>query len=85
MATHLKDVMVVTGTYTDSSGQEKKRYKNVGRLLRNDNGEFLVIERTFNPAGIPGDGDVFLSLFEPKAKESASRAPAPSLGDEIPY
>ncbi len=67
--THLKDIVAAVDTYTDQQGNEKKRWQNVGKLLRNDKGDFLVFDRTFNPAGMPGTGDVFLSLFDPKPKQ----------------
>jgi len=67
--THLKDIVAAVATYTDRNGNEKKQWKNIGKLLRNDNGEFMVLDRTFNPAGMPGDGDVFLSMFDPKPRD----------------
>lgn len=92
--THLKDAAVVVDTYTDRSGNEKKRWKNIGKLLRNDNGDFLVLDRTFNLAGVAGDGDVFVSLFDPKPRDRQQSNPQDSgghppasrdLDDEIPF
>ena len=86
--THLKDIVAVTGSYRDSSGNERKSYRNVGKLLRSDNGEFMVMDRTFNPAGLPGEGDVFLSLFDPKPrKQNSQSAPATQdeFSDSIPF
>lgn len=93
--THLKDIVAAVDTYTDRNGNEKKRWKNVGKLLRNDKGDFLVLDRTFNPAGMPGDGDVFLSLFDPQQKDGQQSqgggnydAPPASnrdLEDDIPW
>ena len=71
--THLKDVVAVVDTYQDNQGNEKKRYKNIGKLLRNDKGDFLVLDRTFNLAGCPGQGDVFVSLFDPKPRDGQQR------------
>lgn len=72
--THLYDLAVVTGEYQNRNGETKKRYKNVGRVLRNDNGQFMVLDKTFNPAGVPGDGDtIFVSMFEPKPRENQPR------------
>lgn len=50
------DLSVVTGEYQDrQSGQTKKKYLNVGALMKNDEGHFFcLINRTFNPAGVPG-------------------------------
>ena len=68
--THLKDLAVVVDVYQDNQGNEKKRWKTVGKLLRNQNGDFIVMDRTFNPAGAHGSGDVFVSLFDPKPKQN---------------
>ncbi len=91
--THLKDLAVVSDTYQDNQGNEKKRWKTVGKLLRNQNGDFIVFDRTFNPAGCPGSGDLFISLFEPKQKQQVNSQQrnnydAPDnrdLSDSIPF
>lgn len=72
--THLKDLAVVSDTYQDNQGNEKKRWKTVGKLLRNQNGDFIVFDRTFNPAGCPGSGDLFISLFDPKPRDQSSNS-----------
>ena len=67
--THLKDIVAVVGAY-EKNGETKKQYRNIGKLLRNENGDFLVVDRTFNLAGMPGsDSQVFLSLFDPKPRD----------------
>lgn len=62
------DVCAVTGTYTNQQGEEKRRYKNVGVVLDNGDGPFILLERSFNPAGVPSkNGEtILLSLFEPR-------------------
>ena len=94
MATaHLKNLVVVTGEYQDRQGNTKKRYRTIGRLLRKDDSTFIVIDRTFNLAGLPGDGDVFISLYDPKERENSggqtAQGGAPAggaeLDDEIPF
>ena len=69
-AQKIKDLAVKTGSYTDSQGQEKGRYQNVGSLMRSDDGnEFIVLHRWFNPAGVPNPENrdsVLISCFEPK-------------------
>ncbi len=54
MATQrIKDLAVRTGTYTDSNGEQKGRYENIGSLFKKDDGNlFMTIKATFNPAGI---------------------------------
>ena len=63
------DMAVKTGTYTDKEGKEKGRYLNVGAVLDDGNGPFLLLDRTFNPAGLPNPdnrSNVIISLFKPK-------------------
>lgn len=68
--TKLMDLVVTIGEYQNRNGETKKRYENVGSLMRNDNGQFLMLKRTFNPAGVPGDRDnILISMFEPKARD----------------
>lgn len=75
MAKVLKELAVATGTYEDrNTGQTKNRYKNVGVLMEveNDRGEknrFLMLERSFNPAGVPfkaGSDKILISMFDPR-------------------
>ena len=70
------DVVVVTGTYQAADGQTKKRYQNVGSLMTNDDGgQYILLDRHFNPAGIvnpEGRGSVLLSMFEKKARQDGS-------------
>lgn len=93
-ATLLYDLAVRTGEYQDRSGNTKGRYKNIGKVMRNDNGQFMLLDKTFNPAGVPGDGDmVMVSMFEPRDRQQGQAQgnydspPAQSrdLGDEIPF
>ena len=78
----IKDVAVVTGTYEDSSGQTKSRYANVGVMMKGDDGSvFILLERHFNPAGIPfkaGADKVVLSLFDPREDNGDSRPARPA-------
>jgi hypothetical protein len=80
MATKKYDLAVKTGTYI-SNGQEKGRYENIGSVFQGDNGPFLVLKRTFNPAGVPNPDDkdsVIVSCFEPRQYDRAqdqSQAP----------
>ena len=88
------DIVVKAGEKPDG----KAIWKNVGVMMEGDNGPFLLIDRTFNPAGVPsktpGDASVLCSLFEPK-EGGADRAPAPKtekkftknkdFDDDVPY
>lgn len=75
MATTKKyDLAVKTGTYI-KDGQEKGRYENVGSVMHGDNGPFLILKRTFNPAGVPNPQDkdsVIVSCFEPQQSGSSA-------------
>ena len=65
------DIAVKVGTY-EKEGEPKGRYENVGVVMEGDNGKFILLKRTFNPAGVPNEDNrdkVILSLFEPKEKE----------------
>ena len=64
------DLVVKVGEYTDGQGQTKGRFKNVGVMMEGQNGPYILLDRTFNPAGVGGnDGreSIIISLYEPKA------------------
>lgn len=93
------DLVVKVGEYTDREGQTKGRFKNVGVMMDGDKGPYLLLDRTFNPAGVGGnDGreSIIVSLYEPKqeggqqaystAKENGYQSKATDLGDDsIPF
>jgi hypothetical protein len=91
----LYDLAVKTGSYTDRNGEEKARWKNIGSVLQmDDGGKVILIDRSFNPAGVPfreGSDQIMVSMFEPKEAEQAPapaqrRAPAPKVQhDDIPF
>lgn len=67
MATQkIYDLAVVIGQY-QKDGQTKNRYQNVGAILqKDDGGKFIMLERWFNPAGVPNPdnrSNVLLSMF----------------------
>ena len=74
----LYDLAVVAGTYTDRTGAEKKRWKNIGSVLETrDGGKVILIDRTFNPAGVPvepGRDSIMVSMFEPREQNGADSA-----------
>ena len=90
--TKLYDLVVKTGEYTDNQGNTKGRYENIGAVMRNENGQFAMLKKTFNPAGVPSDRDtIMVSMFEPKANRrsdggySNDMPPPRNLDDEIPF
>lgn len=68
----IRDVVVKIGEYTDhNTGGTKGRFENVGALMQNDEDQsfFIMLRRTFNPAGVPGQderGSVLLSCYVPQ-------------------
>lgn len=68
----VKDLVVKIGTYT-TGGQEKTRWKTIGALMEGDSGQFLFLDRSFNPAGVPfkeGSESIIVSMFDVKDKVS---------------
>lgn len=79
-AQKIKDAAVKTGEYQDpNSGMTKGRWMNVGSLMAGDDGgQFLVIDRTFNPAGVPNPQNrpsVLISLFDPSSQGGGNNMP----------
>jgi len=73
MAQKVSDLAVRTGTKPDGKG----RYKNIGSVMQGDNGQFLIIDRTFNPAGVPNPDNrdsVLVSVFEPRQSQGQPQA-----------
>ena len=67
----LYDVAIPLGTYGDRSGNEKVRWQNVGAILEGDKGPYLLLDRWFNPAGLPNPENrtsVVLTLFDASKK-----------------
>ena len=90
------DLVVKVGEYTDNQGQTKGRFKNVGVMMEGDKGPYILLDRTFNPAGVGGnDGreSIIVSLYEPKQEggqqaHSAAKANAyqsQDLDDSVPF
>jgi hypothetical protein len=82
------DIAVKVGEKPDG----KAIWKNVGVMMEGDRGPFLLIDRTFNPAGVPpktpGDSSIICSLFEPKTVEPKAQpkyAKNKDFDDDIPY
>jgi len=74
MATKTYDLCVKTGEYTGRDGNQKANWLKVGALFHGegDTGPYLLLDRTFNPAGLPNPdnrSNVLVSLFVPKQKE----------------
>jgi hypothetical protein len=57
------EVVAVTGKYTDSEGNEKSRYMNIGAIIQTKNGLMLKLE------GVPVGWDGWAYLNEPQQKK----------------
>lgn len=85
MANKKFDLVVTTGSYTDRNGNPKKQYKTIGSLWEGDKGPFLMLDKTFNPAGVNSDRDTILvSCFEPRPRDGKPAQNA-AEDDSIPF
>jgi hypothetical protein len=91
MAKKLYDLAVKVGTY-EKDGKTKGRYQNIGAVLEGENGKYLLLDRYFNPAGVPNPDDranVIVSMFEPKQGGGNSAPAQPSnsdsFDDDVPF
>jgi len=83
------DCAVKVGEYV-ANGEKKNRWRGVGSVLKTEHGHVMLLDRTFNPAGVAdpeGRGTVMISFFEPYA--TPSQAPTQNNdrieGDDIPF
>lgn len=68
------DLVVKVGTYM-KDGKEKNRYVNVGVVLEGQYGPYILLNRHFNPAGVPCDPNkdsVIVSMFSDKPTTEGS-------------
>ena len=88
MATVRYEVFTKNGTYKDSSGQEKNRWFRMGVCFQNDKGQLSI-----KIDGVPVNWDGWMSLMEPKPKQSGAGNPVssgagasePDPLDDIPF
>jgi hypothetical protein len=81
MAHKTHDLAVKVGSYTNQQGETKSRYQNVGALMQGDKGQFIMLAKWFNPAGVTderGGESILISVFEPKEKGEAPRQAKPA-------
>jgi hypothetical protein len=80
MSEYPKDLAVKTGTYTDKSGATKGRYENIGKLMQGKDGLYVLLKKTFNPAGVetePGRDMIVVSVFEKRDDAPQGSQPQP--------
>lgn len=59
------DLTVKLYTY-EKDGQTKGKYQNIGAVMDGDNGQYILLDRHFNPAGVPNPDNknsVLVSVF----------------------
>lgn len=74
------DLVIKTGSYTNNQGKQKNRYENIGSMMQSDDGPFIIMKRTFNPAGVvnPENKDsLIVSFFEPNNNQQGGQCQAP--------
>lgn len=90
MVKRLNDLVVKVGEYTNSKGEKKTQYHNVGAELQGDDGStYLLIDRYFNPAGVPdfnGKGSARIAVwkFPPREQNNSASAPEPTQSRSAP-
>ncbi len=76
------ELKVKTGEYQDNQGKSKGSWITVGRVMLADDGtEYWLINRTFNPAGVPdlsgkGGDAVLIRKFEVKNNDQIPSGPS---------
>lgn len=68
------DIVAKVGEYQGKDGETKARWQTVGAVIEGDKGPFMLLEKWFNPAGVPdarGGSAVMLSLFSPKERDGS--------------
>lgn len=81
-----KLLKVRVGSYQAADGATKSRYVEVGRLMEGDRGPYILLNKTFNPAGVEteaGRDSIIISIFD--QKEFQDDTPAPAGKKSIPF
>lgn len=76
MSKKIKDLAVALSKWTDRDGNEKTNWMNIGSIMeKDDGGKFMILSRTFNPAGVPNPDNkdsLIVSMFDVKPKEQSA-------------
>lgn len=62
----LKEIVAVTGKYTDKDGKEKNSYLTIGRIIETKNGEMIKMD------SVPMNWDGWAYLNDPKPRDGSS-------------
>ena len=82
------DLCIRTGVFRGADGQEKFRFKSVGKVMSDGKGkEILVVDRHFCAAGAYPDGKEGVTLFKFEDKLSSNQRfpnpPQPQTQEEM--
>jgi hypothetical protein len=84
------DLAVKVGEY-QKDGQTKGRYQSIGAVIDGEKGPYILLDRYFNPAGIPNPdnrSNVIVSMFEPRNSGGGQQQGPPTgdgFNDDIPW
>lgn len=88
MAKRTHVLRVKNGEYQTSEGM-KTRWITVGSIVENEKGPMLMIDRSFNPAGVVSSDDrdsIIVSAFKVDEQPKARPDKSDSFGDsDIPF
>jgi hypothetical protein len=83
-----KELVVANGEYTNSNGENKTRWVNIGALHEHEGKHYITLDAHINLAGFErkeGDTRVFVNMFDRKKKD-APQQPAPDNFDsDLPF
>ena len=77
------DLAVKIESYTDREGKQRNKYQNVGAVIEGNNGSYILLDRYFNPAGLPNPENrtnVIISMFD--ARQEGARQEGHRTADE---
>jgi hypothetical protein len=84
------DLAVKVGEY-QKNGETKAKWENIGAVMEGDKGPFIMLKKTFNPAGLAEQGreSILVSCFEAKKHNQVKPTPVvennPFAYDDIPF
>jgi len=74
----IKEISVITGTYKNRDGQEKKRYLTIGSLF--EDGEYLKVKLDATPL-VKGGWDGWANCYDVEEKTNKQE----DRNDDIPF
>jgi hypothetical protein len=85
----VKDLAVKVGEYKTKDGKTKGQYESVGSIMQTDTGSFILLNRTFNPAGVANPenrSSVIVSIFDPRSNEERGKPAVEGADDsDLPF